>query len=88
MQIKIITPDATVFDGQAYGLQLPGLSGSFELLENHAPMVAALGDGILKILSDQNGTEVESFNLRGGVLEMNVGNQAVVLAEHIIKKES
>ncbi len=87
MQIKIITPELTVFDGEAYGLQLPGLSGSFELLENHAPMVAALGDGLLKVLSDQNGTAVESYQLNGGVLEMNVGNQAVVLAENIRKPE-
>ncbi len=88
MQIKIITPDTTVFDGQAYGLQLPGLSGSFELLENHAPMVAALGEGPLKILEDQSGKATESYILKGGILEMNVGNQAVVLAEQILKNES
>ncbi len=87
MNIKIITPDTTVFDGEAYGLQLPGLTGSFELLENHAPMVAALGEGPLKILKDQSGAPLENYTLSGGILEMNVGNQAVVLAEHILKKE-
>ncbi len=87
MQIKIITPELTVFDGVAYGLQLPGLNGAFELLENHAPMVSALGEGTLKILEDQNGKASETFILKGGVLEMNVGNQAVVLAESISKPE-
>ncbi len=87
MQIKIITPEKTIFDGTAYGLQLPGLSGSFELLENHAPMVAALGEGALKILEDQNGKASETYQLKGGVLEMNVGNQAVVLAESIHKPQ-
>ncbi len=87
MRIKIITPEKTIFDGEAYGLQLPGLNGAFELLENHAPMVAALGEGTLKILEDQNGTAQDTYKLNGGVLEMNVGNQAVVLAESIAKPE-
>ncbi len=87
MHIKIITPETTVFDGEAYGLQLPGLNGVFELLENHAPMVAALGEGTLKILEDQNGTAKDTYSLKGGVLEMNVGNQAIVLAESIAKPE-
>ncbi len=83
MRIQIITPDQTIFDDEAAGLQLPGLTGSFEVLDNHAPMVSALGDGDLKILADNSGKALKTYKLKGGVLEMNVGNQAVVLAEYI-----
>ncbi len=83
MHIQIITPDTQIFDADAAGLKLPGLTGYFEVLDNHAPMVAALGEGELKILEDNSGKALKTYKLKGGVLEMNVGNQAVVLAEYI-----
>ena len=41
MKIEILTPEKKLFSGDAYGIQLPGISGSFEVLEKHAPMVSA-----------------------------------------------
>jgi len=55
MKIEILTPEKKLFSGDAYGIQLPGISGSFEVLEKHAPMVSALGTGAVKILLDKTG---------------------------------
>ena len=54
MQLEILTPERKVYSGNVYGVQLPGKDGLFEVLEKHAPRVAALAAGKLKILKDKN----------------------------------
>ncbi|MNR62804.1 ATP synthase epsilon chain [compost metagenome] len=61
-----------------YGVQLPGVEGSFEILENHAAMVAALGEGKMKILKDKTNTEL--YTIKGGFVEV-LNNKATVLLE-------
>ena len=45
MVLEILTPDKKIFSGDVYGVQLPGISGMFEVLEKHAPLVSALKAG-------------------------------------------
>jgi len=77
MTIEIITPDKKIFSGNAALIQLPGLDGLFEILENHAPMVAALKKGKVKLVSEG---ETLFFEINGGVLEV-INNKVQVLAE-------
>ena len=42
MELEILTPERKLFSGKVYGVQLPGIDGSFEVLEKHAPLVSAL----------------------------------------------
>jgi F-type H+-transporting ATPase subunit epsilon len=78
MKIQIITPDKTLFDGEARLVQLPGLDGSFELLDNHAPIIAALKKGSVKI---KTGNDNERFfEIEGGVVEV-IKNKVLILAE-------
>jgi F-type H+-transporting ATPase subunit epsilon len=53
MELEILTPERKLFTGTVYGVQLPGINGSFEILEKHAAMVSALGTGTLKVLFDK-----------------------------------
>jgi len=78
MQLDILTPERKVFSGKVYGIYLPGTEGSFELLENHAPIIASLGKGKMKILKDKNTTE--TYEISGGFVEM-LNNTASVLIE-------
>lgn len=78
MKIQIITPDKTLFEGEAGLVQLPGLDGSFELLENHAPMISALKKGSVKIKTE--GEKEQFFEIRGGVIEV-IKNKVLILAE-------
>lgn len=77
MQLDIITPDSTVFSGKVQLVQLPGLDGLFEVLHNHAPMIAVLGKGRIKVLGDDKKTLF--FEIQGGMLEV-LNNKLVVLA--------
>jgi F-type H+-transporting ATPase subunit epsilon len=57
---------------------LPGLDGLFEILNNHAPMIAALGKGKIKI--QESDKKNQFFDIDGGVLEV-LHNKVLVLAE-------
>lgn len=78
MILEILTPEKKIFSGDVYGVQLPGISGSFELLEKHAPMVSALKSGKLKILTDKSNTT--QYNIQSGFVEV-LNNKTIVLVE-------
>ena len=77
MNLKIITPERQIFEGEADLVQLPGSDGLFEILKNHAPMIASLGKGKVKI---GNNNEYQYFEINGGVAEI-FNNEVLVLAE-------
>ena len=78
MNLEIITPDKTVFTGEVDLVQLPGIDGLFEILNNHAPMIAALGKGRIKTMDTEN--KLQYFEINGGMLEV-LENKVLVLAE-------
>jgi F-type H+-transporting ATPase subunit epsilon len=78
MTLDILTPESKIFSGDVYGVQLPGISGMFELLDKHAPMVSALKNGNLKILKDKTATA--SYSIQSGFVEV-LNNKVTVLVE-------
>lgn len=83
MQLDILTPEKKIYSGTVYGVQLPGISGLFEVLDKHAPMVSALKTGSLKILHDKSKTSV--YNIQSGFVEI-LNNKATVLVEGATEK--
>ncbi|MDA9569468.1 F0F1 ATP synthase subunit epsilon [Flavobacteriaceae bacterium] len=49
MQLEIVSPEAQLFSGEVESITLPGASGSFQILNNHAPIVSTLVAGRVKI---------------------------------------
>ncbi len=80
MELEILTPERKLFSGNVYGIQLPGISGSFEVLEKHAPLVSALGAGNVKVLNDKSGNNNTIYKISGGFMEV-INNRVVVLVE-------
>lgn len=78
MKLEIITPDKHIFTGEASLVQLPGIDGLFEILEHHAPMIAALKRGKVKMINGENKTQY--FDINGGVVEV-LKEKVLVLAE-------
>jgi F-type H+-transporting ATPase subunit epsilon len=76
MDVQIITPDKSLYDGKADLVTVPGTSGSIGILNNHAPLVSSLSKGEVKIVLDNN---EEFFKIDGGVVEV-LKNSVVVLA--------
>ncbi len=78
MTIEIINPDKTIYSGEAEIVQLPGKDGSFEILNNHAPLIAVLREGKIKLVDHKN--ENKFFEIKGGVIEV-LHNKVLILAE-------
>jgi F-type H+-transporting ATPase subunit epsilon len=78
MKLEIITPEKTLFSGEVNLVQLPGIDGSFEILNNHAPLISALKAGKIKIQDMQK--QEQFFEVKGGMIEV-LKNKVLILAE-------
>lgn len=78
MHLEIVTPDKTIFDGEANLVQLPGLDGSFEVLNHHTAMIAGLAKGKVKVIDSSKKENL--FEINGGVIEV-LNNKVMILAQ-------
>ena len=76
--LQIVTPEREVFNGPVEMVSLPGLDGSFGVLRNHAPLIAALDAGVVSIFNP-DGAE-ETMAIGGGFFQV-ANNQAMILAD-------
>ena len=76
MDLQIITPDKTLYDGKADMVVVPGTDGLIGILNNHAPLVSALKSGSVKVKIDDS---EKMFEVSGGVVEV-LNNKVIVLA--------
>jgi F-type H+-transporting ATPase subunit epsilon len=77
LHVSVISPEATIYEGEADQVIAPGVDGSLGILRGHAPLMALLGTGTLRI--DRGGKQT-SFTVSGGFLQV-VDNQVTVLSE-------
>jgi F-type H+-transporting ATPase subunit epsilon len=96
MQLEIITPETKIFSGTVTAVQFPGLDGSFQVLAGHAPIIAGLNNGIVKvdlqdafemnekvspsISTETSNSKVINVTIKGGVMEL-LNDKIIVLAE-------
>ena len=80
MYLEIITPDKRVFAGEVVSAQFPGSKGSFQVLNNHAPLISLLERGKVTIRTPQ-GEQIVTID--GGVVEV-LDNKIIVLAEAVL----
>ena len=78
LHIEIISPEKQLFAGNITIVQLPGALGSFEIMENHAPIISTLTKGKIKV-KETNGT-ITFFEISGGLIEAS-SNEVKVLVE-------
>ncbi|MEM1216885.1 MAG: F0F1 ATP synthase subunit epsilon [Bacteroidota bacterium] len=61
MNIAVLTPDRDIFQGAISSVKVPGVNGEFQVLNNHAPIVSALEEGKVEIVTA--GGEYTYFDL-------------------------
>ncbi len=81
MYLEIVTPDKKIYQGEVTAVQVPGIAGSFEILNNHAPIVSAIEKGNVRVKTATG--EVKNFIIEAGVVEV-VNNKIALLAEAVI----
>jgi F-type H+-transporting ATPase subunit epsilon len=92
MKLDIVTPEGSLFSGEVDSIVVPGVNGAFEMLNNHAPIVAILQKGVIAMKGNNisidervndrfqiNQNEV-TLAINSGTVEMK-NNKVIVLAE-------
>jgi len=79
MNLEILTPEKKVFEGEVVSATFPGADGSFQVLNNHAPLVSLLKDGVVEY---RTGDKTEKVNITGGVVEV-LSNKVILLADGV-----
>ena len=94
MRLEIVTPEAVLYKGTVSIITLPGAKGSFQILQNHAPIVALLDEGTItfseseapKVFAQEYFLEQTQakgermLSITGGVVEQK-DNKIIVLAQ-------
>ena len=91
MHLEIISPEAKIYSGEVSSVSVPGEAGSFQILDNHAPIVSNLKKGSIMIEWDlkikdefkerfliKNGKTF--FEINSGIVE-NSNNNVIILSD-------
>jgi F-type H+-transporting ATPase subunit epsilon len=72
LKVSLISPEAVLFEGEASSVVAPAFDGEVGILDNHAPMMTLLGNGVLRLGGGK------SFNVEGGFLQVVENNVRIV----------
>ena len=77
MKVSVISPERTIFEGDADSVVVPAWDGQVGVMKGHAPMLVLLGEGEMRVI---NAGSDQRFHISGGF--MQVANDVVtVLSE-------
>ena len=99
MFLEIVTPEASIFQGEVDSVTVPGVVGEFQILNNHAPIVSLLQEGKVRINGNltipeafesqfsngDNGSKVLKIN--SGTIEMS-DNKIIILVDWSVLLDS
>jgi len=92
MFLEIVTPEASIFQGDVDSVIVPGVDGEFQMLDNHASIVSLLQEGVVKISGsftieeafqdkfskgDNNSSEL---TIKSGTIELK-NNKLIILVD-------
>lgn len=93
MQLEIVSPERVLLKSEVKSVTAPGVDGKFQILDNHAPIVATLVEGRIIFNTEEElsedfrknfieGKDASELSLKiiGGVLEMN-DNKVIILVD-------
>jgi F-type H+-transporting ATPase subunit epsilon len=65
LKVSVISPEAVLFEGETDSVVAPAFDGEVGILTGHAPLMALLGAGELRL-----GEAGRSYNLSGGFMQV------------------
>jgi F-type H+-transporting ATPase subunit epsilon len=92
MFLEIVTPEASIFQGNVESVTVPGVTGEFQMLNNHASIVSLLQKGNVKIQGDftideafedmfsKGDNNSSILSIQSGTIELN-DNKIIILVD-------
>ena len=81
MKVVIVSPERTLYNGEAEGVIVPGDSGCFEILKDHAPAISTLSNGVVVL----RGNQPMEIPDNGGFVEV-ARNEVSLCVEAVVEK--
>ena len=82
MQLEILTPERKIFEGEVTIATFPGADGSFQVMDNHAPLISLLKEGPVEYKGKEGS---KTISITGGVVEV-LKNKVILLADGLVKE--
>ncbi len=76
LKVSVISPEAVLFEGETDAVVAPAYDGEIGILTGHAPLMALLGNGKLRL----GGGGGQSFTVSGGFMQV-LNNDVRVVTE-------
>jgi F-type H+-transporting ATPase subunit epsilon len=90
LRVRLVTPERILFESSATAVELPAKNGYFEVLYGHAPLLAELGAGDVRIHTgagiDSSAPDSTRYNVSWGFVEV-LGDRVTILANDALKPE-
>lgn len=80
MHLIVLTPEKEIYNGQVKSVKVPGTSGQFEILKNHAPIVASLTEGEVRVIDGKGNRQ--TFLITKGFVEV-MKNEVALLVQGV-----
>jgi F-type H+-transporting ATPase subunit epsilon len=84
LHVRLVTPDKVLIDETADAVELPSKSGYMEVLFGHAPLLAELGVGEVRLHGGQSGDQ--NYFVVWGFVEV-LPDRVTILAQSATKPE-
>ncbi len=78
MYLEIVSPESTLFSSEVDSVAVPGINGEFQVLNNHAPIVSLLKEGMVKIHTHSQ-SHLELDELHGSIVPHNDDDKVLTL---------
>jgi len=76
LKVSVISPEAVLFEGETDSVVAPAYDGEVGILTGHAPLMALLGEGQLRL----GGGSQHRFNVSGGFMQV-LNNDVRIVTE-------
>jgi F-type H+-transporting ATPase subunit epsilon len=90
LRVRLVTPERILYEADAPAVELPAKNGYMEVLYGHAPLMAVLGAGEVRIHQgsgiESTSAETTRYNVSGGFVEV-LGDRVTILASDALKPE-
>jgi F-type H+-transporting ATPase subunit epsilon len=84
LRVRLVTPERILFEHTADAVELPAKNGYMEVLYGHAPLLAELGAGDVRIHGGPEGEEI--YNVSWGFVEV-LPDRVTILAQDALRPE-
>lgn len=78
LNLKIVSPEKVVFEGEVDSVLVPGTSGQFEILANHAPIISTLEKGTIEYGTAES---KEQLSISSGFVEVHKNTVSLCIEE-------